>query len=263
MSERDHYPPGVPCWIDSAQPDVDQALAFYGALFGWEFAGPGPMPGDGRYYVARLRGRDVAGISTAAPSAPDAPPGWMTHVAVASADRAAQLAESAGGAVLVAPFDAPPAGRMAVLSDPAGAVFSVWEAYARRGAQIVNEPSAWSMSALRTPDPEGAGAFYGAVFGWETEPFGPGFTLLRLPGYVGGEPTQPVPRDVVAVLTAADEEAAWGVDLWVSDAEVIAAKAADLGGTVLVAPREVQGFRNTAIADPHGAVLSASQLLAQ
>ena len=66
MSNRDHYPSGVPCWVDTAQPDLPAALEFYGALLGWEFAGPGPMPGDppGEYHVARIRGRDVAGISS-------------------------------------------------------------------------------------------------------------------------------------------------------------------------------------------------------
>jgi uncharacterized protein len=162
--------------------------------------------------------------------------------------------------VLVEPFDAPPAGRMAVLSDPAGAAFSVWEAGTRCGAQIVNEPSAWSMSALSTSDPDGAQAFYRAVFGWEAEAFGPQATLFRLPGYFGGEPAQPVPRDVVAVMTPGGDESSWGVDLWVDDADATAQRAADLGGTVHVAPHEVPGFRNAVIGDPQGAVLSISQL---
>jgi predicted enzyme related to lactoylglutathione lyase len=37
MHDRDWYPAGVPCWIDTAQPDPDAAAAFYGGLFGWEF----------------------------------------------------------------------------------------------------------------------------------------------------------------------------------------------------------------------------------
>src|SRR5947209_5927700 len=98
MSHRSHYPPGVPCWIDTAQPDVEAALSFYGALFGWEFIGPGAMPGDppGRYYVARLRQNDVAGISSLPPGGPPNAV-WTTYVAVNSADRAADRARSAGG----------------------------------------------------------------------------------------------------------------------------------------------------------------------
>src|SRR5689334_16555020 len=104
MSERDHYPSGVPCWIDTAQPDPEAALNFYGALLSWEFAGPGAMPGDppGSYYVARLRGRDVAGIGSAVPGV--LTPLWMTHVAVQDADAVAARARELGGSVAVDPF---------------------------------------------------------------------------------------------------------------------------------------------------------------
>ena len=262
MSNRDHYPPGVPCWVDTAQPDLPAALEFYGALLGWEFAGPGPMPGDppGEYHVARIRGRDVAGISSVPTGAP-AIPAWTTHVAVQSADATVDRARAAGATVVVEPFDAPPAGRMAVLSDPGGAVFCVWEAGDRQGAQILNEPSAWAMSRLNTGDVAAAKAFYRDVFGWESESFAPGVELFRLPGYVGGEPEQPVPRDVVAVLTAGEGDSAWNVDFWIDDAESAAARATQLGGTVVVAPHEIPGFVNTVIADPAGAVVSLSQLL--
>jgi predicted enzyme related to lactoylglutathione lyase len=150
---------------------------------------------------------------------------------------------------------------MAVLSDPAGAMFCVWQAGDRRGAQIVNEPSAWAMSMLSTSDPDGAKAFYRAMFGWEAEAFGSEVTLFRLPGFVGGEPAQPVPRDLVAAMTPGGAESSWGVDLWVDDADASAATASKLGGAVRVAPRDIPGFRNAVIADPQGAVLSVSQLL--
>jgi predicted enzyme related to lactoylglutathione lyase len=140
-------------------------------------------------------------------------------------------------------------------------VFCIWQAGLRKGAQVINEPSAWAMSALGTGDPDGAKAFYRELFGWESEEFAPGVSLFRLPGYVGGEPQQPVPRDVVAVMTAGTEEARWSVDVWVASADETAARAADLGGRVLVAPHEIPGFRNAVIADPQGAVLSVSQLL--
>lgn len=262
MSQRASYPPGVPCWVDTAQPDPRAALEFYGPLLGWEFDRPGAMPGDppGTYYVARVRGMDVAGISSLPREA--TAPAWMTYVAVRSADAAAERASAAGGTVITDPVDAPPAGRMAVLQDPAGAVFCVWEAGDRQGAQLINEPSAWAMSMLATKDSDAAGAFYGALFGWETEPLRPGVSLFRLPGYVGGEPHQPVPRDVVAAMIVDDRDAAWTVDVWVRDADAVAARTAELGGAVAVAPREIPGFRNAVISDPQGAVLSVSQLLA-
>ena len=85
MSERDSYPPGVPCWIDNLIPDPPKAMTFYGELFGWAFDGPGP----GDYYVARVRGRDVAGVGQAPPGVSA---GWNTYVSVASADEVARAA---------------------------------------------------------------------------------------------------------------------------------------------------------------------------
>lgn len=63
MSERDRYPSGVPCWVETFEPDPEAAIAFYGPLFGWEFE-RGPMPAEqpGEYFVAQVRGRDVAAI---------------------------------------------------------------------------------------------------------------------------------------------------------------------------------------------------------
>ncbi len=266
MSERERYQPGVPCWVDSAQPDPQAAIDFYGDLFGWQFVGPGAMPGDpGQYFVARLRGRDVAGVSSLPPEEPTLAPAWNTYISVQSADHTAEHASSAGGAVVVSPFDALPAGRMAVLRDPEGALFCAWEAKERQGAQLVNEPRAWAMSLLSACDPEVARAFYGAVFGWEPEAFGPEITLWRLPGYVGGEPQQPVPRDVVGVMTAlSDDEVSphWGVDFWIDEeTDAVAAKAAQLGGDVIVAPHDTPGFRSAVLADPQGAVFSVGKLM--
>jgi uncharacterized protein len=267
MSERDQYQPGVPCWVDTAQPDVDAAMDFYGQLFGWEFAGPGEMPGDppGRYYVARLRGRDVAGLSSM-PAGTEPPVAWTTHVSVENVQTVAERAAAAGGSVIAPPFDVPPAGRMAVVSDPAGAVFGAWEADVRQGAQVINEPSAWAMSRLDTPDPDGSRAFYGDVFGWQGDAFEFGdqqMHLWRLPGYVGGEPNQPVPRDVVGVMARSNggAPARWNVDFWIDDADRAAALTERLGGQVLMGPVDAPGFRTAALRDPQGAVFSVSQLV--
>ena len=265
MSEREDYPSGVPCWVDTGQPDVDQALEFYGAVFGWGFAGPGPMPGDppGRYFVARMAGKDVAGIST---RAADTPTVWNTYVSVSSAETAAQSAVEHGGAVLVAPFDAPPAGRAAVLADPAGAVICAWEPGDRQGAQRINEPSAWSMSRLNSSDADGARSFYGAVFGWKSETFAMGEqvgTLFRVPGYVGGEPSQPVPRDSVAVMMDAEPGAPayWSVDFWIDDADAAVQRAVAAGGSALAEPFDIPMFRTAVLQDPQGATFTISQLM--
>src|SRR5689334_16841465 len=188
-------------------------MAFYGELLGWEFDGPGP----GDYYVAKVRGRDVAGVAQAPPGVP---PGWNTYVSVASADETARAASR----VVVEPLEVLPAGRVAALEDPTGAIIGLWEPAERQGCQLVNEPAAYAMSALHTPDPETAARFYRDTFGWETDEFAPGVSLFRLPGYVGGEPAQPVPRDVIAVVAKNDGPARWSVDFWVTDADTLAGR---------------------------------------
>jgi predicted enzyme related to lactoylglutathione lyase len=268
MSEREQYPAGVPCWIETLQPDLQATIRFYRSLFGWEFIGPGPMPGDppGQYYVARVRGRDVAGIGSLPTGGAALGPAWSTYIRATSADDAANLAKRAGGQVIVQPFDVLPAGRMAVLADRAGATFGVWEAKDRQGAMVINEPRAWAMSLLNTTDPEGAKAFYGAVFGWKAEPFGPGegqVELFRLPGYVGGEPGQPVPRDVVGVMApirSGDIRPHWSINFWIDDADAAAQQAAKLGGRVIAPPHDTPGFRSAVLADSQGATFSVSKL---
>lgn len=252
MSERDGYEPGVPCWVDTRQPDPQAATEFYTRLFGWDAR---PTPSD--YVMCGLRGADVAAI------APGPSAAWRTHIWVESADATAAQVQEAGGRIVTAPFDLPDAGRMAVLADPAGAEFSVWQPAGHKGAQRVNEPGAWSMSSLSTPDLTGAKAFYGAVFGWETDTFAAGeieVTLWRLPGFEGGEPEQPVPADVVAVGSPSDGPAQWGVDFWVDDTDATAARATELGGAAVVPPFDIPIARTAVLADPQGATFSVSRV---
>src|SRR5580765_7638819 len=137
MAERDGYLPGVPCWIDTSQPDPNAAAAFYRGLFGWETEDLMPPGSGGKYLVARLRGGDVAAISSRA-DGDVGPPAWNSYIWVDSADETARKVRLAGGTVVMEPFDVFEAGRMAVCTDRAGATFSVWQAKEHRGARIVN-----------------------------------------------------------------------------------------------------------------------------
>jgi uncharacterized protein len=256
MSERETYPAGVPCWVTNLQHDVPAATAFYAELFGWETeSGPDDLA---PYALGRLRGRDVAAIGTMPD--PEAPPAWVMEVRVDDLATTVAKVRQAGGKVLEEAVDFSPVGRLAVFEDTQGAVFCAWEAGDREGAQLVNEAGAWAMCALRTAEPEQAAAFYGAVFGWETEAFGPA-TMFRLPGYFGGEASQPVPRDVVAVMLPADDETpvAWGTDFWISDADGAVATVERMGGRVLEGPYDAAPFRHAVVADCGGAVFTISQ----
>jgi predicted enzyme related to lactoylglutathione lyase len=261
MTEPNGYQHGVPCWIDTWQPDADAAVSFYTQLFGWEAEDTMPEGVEGKHYMCRLDGRDVAAVASRPQGSPDVT-AWTTYVWVDDVDQIVAKVNETGGTVVMEPFDALDGGRIGIVADPAGAAIGVWQPGAHKGAQVVNESGAYSMSALETTDPEGAKVFYGELFGWETEPFGP-ITLWRLPGYVGGTPQQPVPRDNVAVMIAGGEgPARWSVDFWVANADEAAAKAIELGGNTITPPDDVPGvpgMRSAVLADPAGAVLSITQ----
>src|SRR4029077_15324299 len=122
MRERDGYIPGVPCWVDATQPDPKAAVAFYGALFGWEFENVTPAGAPGEYHIARIGGGDVAAVGSASEGAPPAAV-WNTYIWVDSAAETAARAREAGVFVLVEHFDIPEAAGSAVLADAEGAAF--------------------------------------------------------------------------------------------------------------------------------------------
>jgi predicted enzyme related to lactoylglutathione lyase len=277
MPERDRYIPGVPCWIDSSQPDPEAAVDFYGGLFGWEFENVMPPGAPGKYFLARLRGLEVAAVSSLPESAPPKA-AWDTYIWVDSADETASRVREAGGGVVKEPFDVMDAGRMAVFTDPEGAVFCVWQAGQHRGARVVNEPGSVNFNDLHTRDVEGAKAFYGSVFGWETLGMGGGFEAWTLPGYGDhlerddpdlrkrlaefGGPTGF--EDVVAsIAPLADDQPDvpphWGVTFAVDDADAVARTAEELGGTVVVPPFDAPWVRMTVLTDPQGASFTASK----
>ena len=268
MSERDGFQDGVPCWVESLQPDPGAGVAFYEGLFGWEFEGSGPIDGDPsrEYFVARLRGRDVAGVAPTPPGFDFPSSSWVTQVQADDVEATAARAEQAGGSILAGPMDFGSIGKLIVVADPQGGTLALWQPGVRRGAEIVNEPNAWAMSALTTPDPEAAAGFYGEVFGWTTESFGEGpgaITLFRLPGFHGGEPEQPVSREVVATMMAGEEErASWTPDFWVDDVDTSIAEARKLGGEAPAGAFDTPVGRMAAMTDPQGGTFTISTITA-
>jgi predicted enzyme related to lactoylglutathione lyase len=265
--------------VDTSQPDPQAAVAFYGGLFEWDFQDVMPSGSEGKYYVARLRGGDVAAIASPPEGAPPRAM-WNTYIWVDSADETAAQVLDAGGRVVMEPFDVMSAGRMAVLTDPEGAAFCAWEAKEHKGARIVNEPGSLNFNVLQTRDAGRAKAFYRAVFGWEALGLGGGGEMWRLPGYAKflerGDPglrkrmaEAGAPagfEDVVAALGAIPDDqsgvpAHWSVTFAVEDADATAARAAELGGEVVVPPFDAPWVRMTVIADPQGATFTASKFV--
>lgn len=264
MSNDNTYREGVPCWIDTLQPDPDAAVAFYGPLLGWTFGPPTAMPDGlvGTYRTARLDGRLVAGIGQAPAGLTSA--AWTTYVAVDDLDVAVARAIAAGATVVVGPTAHGDVGRVAVLADPTGVGFGLWQAGTRCGAQRVNEPGAWTMSSLHAPDEASARAFYGTVLGWSADAApGAPIAFWRLAGYVGGVDGQPMPRDVVAVLAPIGPgdptPPHWSVAIRVAEVDAAAQRAVELGGTVLLPPTDTPGFRSAVVADPQGGVVALTE----
>lgn len=278
MSERDGYIPGVPCWVDTSQPDPEASLPFYSGLFGWEFNNVMPEGSGGDYFVGYIRGGDVAAVGTIPQGAPRVAT-WNTYIWVDSADETATKALKAGGGVAMEPFEVMQAGRMAVITDPEGAAFNVWQAKDHRGAKIVNEHGALNFNGLAVRDVEGAKAFYRAVFGWGTLEMPMG-VLWTLPGY-GDHLEERTPGlrqqmgqmgapdgfiDVVAALNPiagndSQTPAHWNVTFGVDDAEGTAAKAKELGGEVVAGPYNAPWTRLAVIKDPQGATFVAGQFV--
>ena len=163
---------GTFCWPELATTDVAAAVAFYSAIFGWD-GDDQPTPAGEPYTMLKLADREVGALHPMQPGPRTAgvPPHWMSYVAVVNADDAARTAVGLGGTVIAPPFDVMDAGRMAVLQDPTGAVFSVWQARSHPGAGRINEVGALCWTELYTPDTEKAGVFYAALFNWHPKPW--------------------------------------------------------------------------------------------
>jgi predicted enzyme related to lactoylglutathione lyase len=269
MSPQRTYPAGVPCWIDTDQPDPDAACRFYGELFGWTFEDAVPAQAPGSYLIAALDGEDVAAIAPGATQ----PGAWNTYVAVDDADTAAVTVVAAGGTVVSEPADAGEGGRAATCTDPAGAAFGLWQPRRRLGAQAVNVAGTWNFSHLRTGRPDQAREFYGNVFGWETMDAGGGAVLWRRPGYGdhleatvdpdirGRQARAPEGfEDVVAGLVSLTDDGApyWYVVFTVADRDDAVTSAERLGAEV-ISSTETMWTREAAIRDPQGAELTLSQ----
>jgi predicted enzyme related to lactoylglutathione lyase len=299
MPPRDGYIPGVPCWADASEPDPEAAVDFYGGLFGWEFEDLMPPSADLRYFLARYEapgssifdlsrdrhGGDVAAVRSIPEAAPPTAM-WNTYFWVDSADEAASKVRDAGGGVVIEPFDFMDACRMAVFTDPEGAAFFVWEAKEHKGARVVNDPGTLVFNGLHTRDVEAARSFYGAVFGWHTLAIGGGGEGWALPGYgdyleryhpevrkrmaEAGAP-EGYEEVVASINPIADDQpdtpAHWSVTFAVDDTDAIAAKAAELGGKVIVPPFDAGWSTSTytirvaVLGDPQGATFNVSRFV--
>jgi uncharacterized protein len=270
MTDERSYPAGVPCWVDTEQPDVDAARHFYASLFGWSFTDAVPPDAPGTYLIASLEGKDVAAVG---PAHGDAPVEWNTYIAVEDADLAAATVRAAGGSVTLEPVDAGPGGRLAACVDPRGARFRLWQPRRRLGAQLTNAPGSWNFGDLHTTDAADAKGFYAPLFGWGLDDIGFA-TMIRRPGYgdhlaatvdpgiferQGGISAPPGFADAIGWLVPlASGRDHWHVTFTVASRDEAAATAEKLGA-VVISSQDTDWTKTALIRDPQGAELTLSQ----
>ncbi|MFD3484225.1 VOC family protein [Streptomyces sp. NPDC058665] len=243
-----NQPEGTPTWMELRTPDRKGALAFYQALFGWEYE---PYPtGDAGGTVCLLHGRPVAGI---VPDTDRTTAVWTMYFATDDCDDTARRVTETGGRLIEAPADLADHARTAVAVDAVGARFGLWQGRSRLGSEIVNEPDSLVRNDLITPDPGPARAFYTALFGFmldgNDEVPELDFTFLRRPdgheiGGIIGSPNVPT--------------SAWGTLFAVSDADAVAERATASGGSS-TEPEDTPYARMATVTDPAGAVFSVGK----
>jgi hypothetical protein len=255
MPERTEYAHGTPSFIDLSTTDPDAAKEFYGALFGWSYE-DNPTDVGGTYTMCSKDGKAAAGLQQqpAEQAEMGIPPLWASYVTVDDVDAAAAKVQGAGGGIMAPPFDVMEAGRMAVITDPTGAVICLWQAGENIGSEVVNEHGALTWNELVSPDVATAADFYREVFGWETETMDMGpmgeYTVFTLDGeqVAGGmaPPMEGMPPH-------------WGVYFNVDDCDGTVAAAKAAGATVLAEPTDAPPGRMAAMADPQGAMFAVIQ----
>jgi uncharacterized protein len=249
------YAPGTPCWVDLTVPDQQAALDFYRDLFRWQ--GEIGSPETGGYAVCTLNGHPVAGIMAAMNpdgTRPDpAPPAaWTTYLATADVDAAATAITGNGGQVTVPGMDIQ-GGRMAVASDPAGAVFGLWQARDFVGAGVVNEPGALIWNELNTTDTSDASSFYSQALGIAFVPMegaGGYFTLNVNDRMVGGM------QDLSSEGLPPDMSSNWLTYFAVEDTDSMEAAVVRAGGNVLKPAFDMTAGRMAVVQDPQGGVFA-------
>jgi predicted enzyme related to lactoylglutathione lyase len=256
----DKHPPGSFCWIELGTTDQNAAKAFYSSVFGWT-VNDFPM-GQGSYYsMFQIDGKDVAAAYTLGKDqqTQGIPPHWLLYVATESADKTAGSVDSVGGKLLAAPFDVFDVGRMAMVQDPTGAVFAIWEPKRHKGTGIAEANGTLCWADLSTPDPAKATSFYSSLFGWRFEPGHDASGYLHIRNgeqFIGGVPP----------ISQRDSKTPphWLPYFATSDCDETAGKGEKSGATFLLPPMTMEGVgRMAVLKDPQGAVFAIFQEMAR
>jgi hypothetical protein len=257
--EMTSYPPSTFCWFELSTTDAAGAKRFYGELFGWKPQDV-PIGGGMTYTMLHLReGKDVAALFQMEDEKrkQGIPSHWLSYISVESADAAAKKASELGGNVVAPPFDVMDVGRMAVVQDPTGGTFALWEGRRHKGAALIFENGANCWVELHTKDAHKAKAFYSALTGWgaQTMDMGGGmlYTVFQNGQSNAGGMTQRPPDQMHL-------PSHWLPYFAVPDCDQTAARAKALGANVIVPPTDIpKTGRFAVLQDPQGAFLGILQ----
>ncbi len=259
MADFTSHAPGTFSWPELATSDQKAGVAFYCALFGWD-VNEQPIGPTEVYSMFQMRGKPVGAASTQQPQERQmgVPPHWNAYVTVVNVDESAKKAESLGGKLFMPPFDVMDAGRMAILQDPTGAAFQIWQAKRSIGAEILNEPGALCWTELTTSDTAAAETFYSQLFGWGVKHSAAGAPMEYTEFSVNGQPSigmMPKPAQMPAHIPPY-----WLPYFQVANADASAAKVNELGGSIMVPPQDIPNTGRCAVAsDPQGAMFAVFQ----
>ena len=247
---------GTPIWFELNTDDVAEAQDFYSATIGWTIA-PSPMAEHGGYLIASAPdGAAIAGVTTPPPGTPSLP-GWSIYLGVSDVDATAAKVKGLGGSIMVEPMDIAGVGRVALATDPQHVSFLLMTGASpdsltavAQGPHDGHEHGHGVWIELATPDPDGALAFYGALFGWTKE----GAMLMGPLGeyvFLGSGEARP---GAVMSSTTTGAPARWNWYAYVPDIDTAIATATGLGGVILQGPDQIPGGGYSAnLADPAGA----------
>jgi len=238
-------------WFEYVSKDSQKAQGFFGELFNWK-VNQVPM-GDHPYEMIAIGDRTIGGYLPTPEGAPTHAH-WLTHLQVADAKASSEQATKLGGGVLKPAFKVGDYGTMAVVKDPTGAFFALWQP-AKPEAQPDPVTGGFCWNELATPEPDKVVAFYQKLGGFEHE-------SQEMPG-MGTYHTlnsDGQPRCGIMKQSMPQQPNAWLPYVSVTSADATSEKAGKLGGKVVVPPTDIPNVgRFSIIVDPLGAPLGLLQ----